>query len=399
MSQDLLQNVKILDLARNAPGAFCTMTLGDLGAEIIKVETPQHGKPITGSGVSPLPDAKGEKKAAYDALNRNKKSIAIDLKLGKGRDIFYKLVGQADVIVEGFRPGASARLKIDYDSLRAVNPGIVYCSITGYGQDGPYRDLPGHDINYISVAGALSMIGYPDRPPAIPMNLIGDYAGGALYAVIGILAGLLAKRTSGEGRYLDIAMTDGAMALLSRLGNEYFRDGAVPGRGQDRWNGGTPSYNSYQTRDGKYISIGCLEPVFWENLCTALELKELIPLQFTGGDKAAEVTATLKATFLTRTRDEWFAFLKDKNICIAPVYDFDEAINDPQIVHRKLVTEISHPKLGKVRQLALPIKISGTAWQVKSTAPFLGQHTDIILKGLGYQTGEIKALREAGTIQ
>lgn len=400
MEERILRNITVLDLCRTAPGAFCTMILGDLGAEVYKVEAPYGGDaPLFGSGVSPLPGKEGKRMAAYSALNRNKKSIALDLKFEEGRQIFYRLAKKADVIVEGFRPGVTRRLKVDYETVKGINPAIIYCSMSGYGQDGPYRDLPGHDINYIAIAGALGIIGHPGQPPAIPMNFLADYAGGSLFAVIGILAALVAKQNTGAGRYVDIAMADGAISLLSRLASDYFKDGLVPKRGKHELNGSAPYYNVYQTKDGKYVSIGCLESVFWENLCRALNLEELIPYQHAEGKKKEEIFSELKKAFLTRTRDEWFEILKGKDVCVAPVYELDETFSDPQALHRQMVMGVSHPELGEIKQVGSPVKFSTGSRKVMNTAPFLGEHTDSVLLELGYEEGDIKAFREAKIIQ
>ncbi|MFC1992189.1 CaiB/BaiF CoA transferase family protein [Chloroflexota bacterium] len=400
MEESGLRDIRVLDLCRTAPGAFCTMILGDLGAEVYKVETPYSGDtPIFGSGVSPLPGKDGKERGAYSSLNRNKKSIALDLKSEEGRQIFYSLARKSDVIVEGFRPGVTGRLKVDYETIKGINPAIICCSMSGYGQDGPYRDLPGHDINYISIAGALGMIGSSGQAPAIPMNFIADYAGGSLFAVIGVLAAIVARQNTGAGQYVDIAMTDGAISLLSRLASDYFKDGLIPKRGEQELNGGAPYYNVYETRDGKYVSVGCLEPVFWENLCRAFNLEELIPFQHAEGTKREEIFARLKEAFLTRTRDEWFEILKEKNVCVAPVYELDETFSDPQALHRQMVIGVTHPELGEVKQVGSPIKFSAGSPEVRSTAPFLGEHTDSILLELGYKARDIKSLREAKIIQ
>src|SRR4030043_963352 len=247
-----LEGVKILDLSRLVPGAFCTMLLGDMGAEGVKIEAPG----VTGIGSSPgaVSRGKNSRAAAYYAPDRNKKSIVVNLKSEAGREIFYRLCRGADVIVEGFRPGVAKRLKIDYATINKLNPKIIYCSLSGYGQDGPYRDFPGHDINYISIAGVLGLIGPSSMPPVIPMNLIGDFAGASLYGVIGILTALMARHETGKGQHVDVAYMEGAMSLLTFLTGFYFFKGVVPKRGETTVHGAYPYYGVYETKDGKYIS-------------------------------------------------------------------------------------------------------------------------------------------------
>ena len=395
-----LQKIKILELAPLAPGAFCTMLLGDFGAEVIKVESP--GVILGGS-------YKGEenrKEAAYYPLDRNKKSIVLNLKSPGGRQAFYRLAQQADVILEGYRPGVVKRLKIDYATIAKLNPRIVYCSLSGYGQDGPYSGFPGHDINYISIAGVLGMIGPSDTPPVIPMNFIADFAGASLYGVIGILTALMARNETGKGQYIDVSFTDGAISLSTFLTHFYFFNGVVPKRGETTLHGAYPYYGVYETKDGKYISIGCIEPHFWENLCHLLGKEEYIPyqvslehfLQKPEGDKWDEISAYLKQTFLTKTRDEWFDLLIQHDIPAAKVNTMDEVFHDPQVLHRQMVTEIEHPTLGNIKQVGIVPKLSDTPGKVRTFSPLFGEHTEQVLLGLGYSREEVNNLRQDGAI-
>ena len=395
-----LEGIRILDLSRTAPIAYCTMILADLGAEVIKVEAPfESGVRPIGSSVSPHPkDEGGEKQAAYHPLNRNKKSIVLNLKSEEARQVFYRLAERADVIVEGFSPGVVKRLGVDYETIAEINPKIVYCSVSGYGQDGPYQGLPGHDINYISLGGALAMIGELDGPPVIPLNFIADYAGGALHAAIGILIALVARQGTGRGQYVDIAMTDGVASLLSRIAFDYFCNGAILKRGESQLSGKYPYYTTYETRDKKYISLGCIEPHFWENLCRLLGREDFIHYQHAEGEKRMEIHSHLKELFRSKTRDEWFRELKDSNVCIAKVYNIDEVFSDPQMLHRQMLSEIEHPKLGKVKQVGVAIKLSETPGKIRSTAPLLGEQTEEILQSLGYDEQKIDRLRKVGAI-
>jgi len=399
-----LQGVKILDLSRLVPGAFCTMLLGDLGAEVIKIEAPGLAE-FKGS-LNALPGEENRKAAAYYAPDRNKKSIVIDLKSEAGREIFYRLSRQADVIVEGFRPGVAKRLKIDYETISKLNPQLIYCSLSGYGQDGPYRTFPGHDINYIAMAGVLGLIGSSERPPVIPLNLVADLAGAALYGALGISVALVARNTTRKGQYVDVAYMDGAVSLMNWLTGGYFFDGSMLKRGESWLHGAYPYYGVYETKDGKYISIGCLEPHFWANLCRSLGKEEYIPYHFAldhtfhkpEDGKWDEISSSLKQIFVTKTRDEWFEILIRNDVPVGKVYAQDEVFGDPQVLHRQMVIEVEHPTLGRVKQVGIAPKLSSTPGKVRSLSPLPGEHTDEILRGLGYDPEEIENLRQQGIV-
>ncbi len=385
-----LAGIKVLDLSRMGPGPFCTMLLADFGAEVIKIEQP-------GFGIIPV-DVDEETWAAYYAIDRNKRSITLDFKTTEARRIFHGMARTADVIIEGFRPGVAKRLELDYETARELNPRIIYCSLTGYGQDGPYHDLPGHDINYVSIAGALSAMAIRDGRPAVPLNMLGDYAGGGLQAAFGIVSGLLARDRTGRGQLIDIAMVDGVVSLLSWEASVFFAGGGVPKWGETPLTGGVPCGCVYKAKDGGFISLGCFEVKFWENLCRALEREDLIPYQFAQGDEKEDVMAQLEQIFLTKTKEEWFQLLSPKDIPITPVLELDEVFSDPQVVHRQMVVEVNHPKLGKVKQVGIGTKFSETPGEIRNTAPLPGQHTEEILAELGYSGGEIARLRKTGAI-
>jgi crotonobetainyl-CoA:carnitine CoA-transferase CaiB-like acyl-CoA transferase len=332
--------------------------------------------------------------------------MGLNLKSDKGRDIFYQLAQTADVVVEGFRPGVVKRLGVDYEKLQSINNRIIYCSLSGYGQDGPYSNRSGHDINYISIAGALNLIGYSDRPPVVPLNLLADFAGASLHGVIGILAALVARDKTGRGQYVDIAYTDGVITLLTWFISNYFFRGITFDRGETWLHGAYPYYGVYEAKDGKYVSIGCFEPWFWENLCRALGKEEYISYCISlehfvhkpEGEKWEEIFSYLKQVFLTRTRDEWFDFLVDKDVPVGKVYTLDEVFNDPQILHRQMVLEIEHPTLGKVKQPGIAVKLSETPGKVRSLSPIFGEHTEEILRELSYNKSQIKELRKSNII-
>jgi len=387
-----LEGIKILDLSRLAPGPFCTMILGDLGADILKVEGPREGRLAMVMAIE-------ERAIAYNALERNKRSIVLNLKLEPARKIFYQLAEKADVIVEGFRPGVVKRLGVDYDTIKEINPRLIYCSLTGYGQDGPYSNLVGHDVNYISIGGALGIMGIPGGAPIIPSNLVADYAAGGMNAAIGILAALIAREKTGKGQYVDIGMADGVVSLMASSLSRYFETDEVPKRGNELLTGGVPFYSVYETKDGKYVSIGCLEPWFYENLCRALGREDFIPYQGAIGEKREEIFSAFREIFRTKTRDEWFDYLSQWDICVGKVYLLDELATDPQLIHRNMILELDHPELGKVKQPGISVKLSQTPGSIRSFGPLLGQHTEEVLLELGYSKKRIEELREQGAIR
>lgn len=390
-----LEGIKILDLSRLAPGPFCSMMLGDMGADVLLVEAPADGK------LAPALGGRGgdiEKMAAYNMMSRNKRSIVLNLREPDARDVFYRLADTADVVLEGFRPGVVKRLGVDYDTLKERNPRLVYCSLSGFGQTGPYSQLVGHDINYISVGGALGMIGWPGEPPAIPMNIIADFAGGGMHAAFGILAALMARERTGRGQYVDIAMSDGVLYLLASLVGNVLMGGPSPSRGATVLNGSVPHYNVYECSDGGWISLGSLEPHFFVNLCKTLGREDFIPHQYDSA-KRDEIATFFRDTFRTKPRDEWFNILSQTDICAGPVYSLAEALKDPHNLARQMVIEVDHPTLGKVKQVGIGAKLSDTPGSVRSTAPIAGQHTDDVLASIGFDAAAIAAMRERGVVQ
>lgn len=399
-----LEGIKVLELTRVGPGAFCTMMLADMGAEVLKMETPPTGK-LAGSGNSPRPEE--ARKLATSFTNRNKRSMTLNLKDPEGQKVLQKLAATADVLVEGFRPGVMKRLGGDYETLSRTNPRIVYCSLSGYGQDGPYRDYPAHDINYLSLAGVLNLIGAPEGPPAIPLNIIADYAGASLHGVIGIMYALFARERTGKGQLVDISYLDTTLSLLAATPNvqDYFAGGIIPARGKGVFGGMYPYYGVYETKDGRMISIGCTEPWLWENLCDALNRPDLKDCAMRAGDFSRPETekhriarAELQQIFRTKTWDEWFDFLTKADVCVGKVYDVAEVFQDPQVRHRRMAVELDHPVAGKVTQAGVAVKLSDTPGSIRSFAPALGQHTEEVLKGLGYSSEAISALRQKGVV-
>ena len=389
-----LDGIKIIDLTRLGPGPYCTMLLADMGANVIKIEA---GGGRAAQTIEAMDAEVEERRRAFNAEGRNKRSIVLNLKMDEARQVFYKLVKDADVVVEEFRPGVLKRLGADYDTISEINPRIILCSITGYGQDGPYAQLPGHDINYLSTAGAQSMIGPRGGPPVMTFNLIGDYSGGGMQGALGITMALIARERTGRGQHVDSSMTDGIVSLMHGEAAGYFDTGRVPTRGDLLIIGGAPFYGVYETKDGKYVSIAALEPWFYANLCELLGREDLLLYEW-DTTKWDELSAEFREIFRTKTRDEWVELLRQKDVCVAPVYAVDEVFEDPQVVHRKMVVEIEHPTLGKVKQVGIGIKLSETPGAVRSIAPGPGQHTDEIMMTLGYTEEGITELRGSGAI-
>ncbi|HJM74457.1 MAG TPA: CaiB/BaiF CoA-transferase family protein [Dehalococcoidia bacterium] len=389
-----LEHIRVLDLSRLAPGPYCSMLLADMGADVLMVEAPPQFVSTRPTASDP---EERERQRAGNALRRNKRSLVLNLREDAGREAFYRLCADADVVLEGFRPGVVDRLGVDYETVSKLNDRIVYCSISGYGQTGPYRDLVGHDINYISVAGALGMIGRSGQPPAIPHNLLADFAGGGLTGAFAIAVALLAREQTGRGQYVDIAMSDGVMQLIGPLIGGVLAGAVPPGRGETRLSGGSPNYDAYETSDGRWISIGSVESYFWDALCDVVGRPDFKPFEY-DSTKFDEIRAHFEMTFKQKTRDEWFEELREIDLCISPVLDLDEAANDEHNRARGMVVQVEDPVVGRVRQIGIAPKLSETPGAVRSTAPAIGAHSDDVLSGIGYSAQEIDALRQQNVV-
>ncbi|HUT08720.1 MAG TPA: CaiB/BaiF CoA-transferase family protein [Candidatus Latescibacteria bacterium] len=386
MNDKPLRGVRVLDLSRLLPGPYGTLLLADLGAEVIKVEDVESGDYIRAMGPSI-----GGQSAYFLALNPGKKSVALNLKAPAGREIFLKLAATAGVVVEGFRPGTAKRLGIGYEAVKAVNPRIVYCSISGYGQDGPDRDRAGHDLNYIARAGILGLCGRPGAAPTIPPVQVADLSS-AMYAAVGILAYLRESERTGEGRYLDIGMLDSALSWMVMPVAEYAA-GERGGRGRLPLTGKHPCYNVYRTRDGRDVCLAALEKKFWEAFCRATGREDLLSLQFS---ERPEDFARLETLFSGRTRDEWAALLKDSDFCCELVPDLDEVLSNPQVMRRGLVIEAAED--GQSYSL-LGHPLRDRADQGRPACPGHGEHTAEVLRGLGVSDGELAELEAAGVVR
>jgi len=385
-----LAGVRVLDLTRLLPGPMCTLYLADLGADVVKVED-------TGAGDyarTLAPGSTGGHRATawFNAINRNKRSAALDLKSVDGHAAFIALARHADVIVEGFRPGVVAALRADYETVRAVNPKVVYCALSGYGQTGPRASLAGHDINYLGYAGTLNYTGARGSAPALANLQIADLLGGAASAAIGILAALYGAARSGCGRYVDVAMADAVLAHQIFLLGALEDDGKVAPRGEDLLTGGVPCYGVYPTREGRWLAVGALETKFWEALCAALERPDLVPGQFATGRDGETVRETLAEIFSSATLADWCARLGAVDCCVTPVLTFEEALADVQFAARAMVVR----RPDGSRQYAPPFKLVPPAFAVTRDAPRHGEHTRDVLREAGYPNAAIDALIDSG---
>jgi crotonobetainyl-CoA:carnitine CoA-transferase CaiB-like acyl-CoA transferase len=368
------------------------MLLADMGADVIRVEDIagsdllRFGPPLASSGMS----------IHHHVINRNKRSVAIDLKARDGRELLLELAGWAEVLVEQFRPGVMDRLGLGYGTIREVNPSIIYCSITGYGQEGPYRDTAGHDINYLGYAGVLDQMGCAGGPPVICGVQIADLAGGGMFSAISILMAYVHMLRTGEGQHLDVAMMDGSISWLSVNTGELFTKGCSPERGTSVLQGATPCYNIYEAADG-YMAVGALEHKFWRRLCEVMGRPEYADHQFSI-NRFDEIFAWLEGEFKSKTRAELMEMFAGEDACVSPVLDMCEMMEDPQVKHRKMVVEVDDEKLGKMRTLGIPFKFSATPGEIRRSAPGVGEHTSEVLGMLGCSTAEIERLKADGVI-
>lgn len=391
MKGDLLAGVRVLDLTRLLPGPLCTQHLADLGAEVIKIEDTRGGD----YGRYGLGVGEGTDPAYFDIVNRGKRSLALDLKADRGLELFCKLVLGADLVVEGFRPGVMERLGIGHAALKELNPKIVMCSISGYGQSGPYRERAGHDLNYCAVTGLIDQTGYPGGAPVIPAFQIADLAGGTLTALASVLAALYKAQRSGEGSHVDVAMADSVMAHTIFSLASYRAASATPGRGEGALSGGLPCYNVYDTADGRHLAVAALEAKFWERMCNALGRPDLIAKHGVSGAEARAVREELAVLFRQRTLDEWMALLEPADCCVTPVLNFEEALSEPQFAARGLFTQDAG---GGVDGYGFPALIDGGRFHASEPAPGYGEHTRVLLAELGYTDEQITALVESGVV-
>ncbi|NQT68034.1 MAG: CoA transferase [Desulfobacteraceae bacterium] len=378
-TEGALAGITVLDLSRLLPGPCCSMMLADHGARVIAIE---------------------DKRFIADDLfittvNRNKEHMSLNLKTLEGKEIFFRLVERADVLLEGFRPGVVHRLGIDYDTVCKINAKIIYCSITGYGQTGPCRDRAGHDVNFLAHSGVLGLVGAPDRPPSIPGVQIADIAGGGMNAAIGILLALMAWERIGKGQYIDISMTDSMVSLLPLTLFLQQRTGEDPKRGETLLSHRYACYNTYETADGRYLSIGAVENRFWKRLCDHLGMPAYASLQY-DEKRRLEIVDFLRTTFKQKTLAEWESELADMDICWGPVRNLQEVLQEPLFRQRNMVVDIRDQKGETTTTLGVPVKLSETPGSIRTPPVNFGESTIPILRGLGYTENQIKEFANKG---
>jgi alpha-methylacyl-CoA racemase len=404
-----LAGIRVLDLSRLLPGGFCSLLLADFGAEVLKVEDTGAGDYIRWAPPYYESADDSAKSAMFLSLNRNKRSIRIDLKSEAGREVLLRLVRDYDVVLESFRPGVMDRLGVGYERMRAENPGLVYCAISGYGQTGPKREASGHDMNYLGLIGLLGLSGEKDGPPVQSEGQIADIGGGALMAAFGIMAalrerdgsparnGIPAHTGSGEGQMVDVSMADGALSWLAIVAGRHFADGAVPRRGEQLLAGAVICYRPYECADG-WVTLGALEPKFWQAWCRGVGREDLIEKQFERpGSEAHEQVVDI---FKGRTRAEWAQFATEHDCCLEPVLELDEALASELVREREMVVTLDQPGVeGGVRQLGVPIKLGRTPGEHnRLPGPALGEHTEEVLRAAGYSDKQVAELLEQGAV-
>lgn len=388
-----LDGITILDFTRLLPGPFCTQLLCNLGADVIKIEDPQLGDYMR--SVPPIVHGVSY---PFAMVNRGKRSLAVDLKTTEGQEILRKLVGRADVVVEQFRPGVMARLGADYDGLAMWNPKLIYCSFSGYGQNGPYKDLPGHDINFEALAGILSVTRNRDeRRPAIPGVPIADLAGG-FNAALAILASLRTRDRTGRGEFIDVSIYDTAVTLLVLGLARYFATGEEPLPGETLLTGSFPFYSLYETKDGGWLSVAAVEPKFWQRMCELISAPELFEKQFAEVAERPAIAETLTAKFRERTLAEWEEIFFAERLPIAGVKRVPEVVRDPQVKARDLLPTVDVPGVGKLQVISHPAKHTATEVRNPARVPKKGQDTEAILRSLGYTSRQIGALAKKNVI-
>ncbi|MEM2866084.1 MAG: CaiB/BaiF CoA-transferase family protein [Candidatus Hadarchaeales archaeon] len=371
----MLEGIRVVDLTRYLP--FTTL-LADLGADVIKVEEPGRG-----DYARTLPPY-------FSAINRNKRSLTLNLQSPAGREVLHRLVERSDVLVENFRPGVMEEWGLDYPALNRVNPGLIYCSISGYGGRGPYRGLPGHDINYISIGGILGLTRDAEGRPVVPGVQIAD-VGGCLLATVAILSALLQRERTGKGQHLELSLLGASLFFLTLPSSLHLEGWEVSGETLPLL-GRFPCYTVYRTSDGKYLSVGCLEEGFWRRLCRALGKEEYGDHQWDPG-KREEIFEAFRRIFQTRTREEWFRILAEADVPAAPVCSLEEVFSDPQVRETGMVVEE-----GGRRELGFPFRSSLCPYRPRRRAPSLGEHTEEVLKELGYTEGEVEEMKRKGVV-
>jgi alpha-methylacyl-CoA racemase len=388
-----LSSLKILDFSTLLPGPFASLLLADMGAEVLRVESPSRM-----DLVRVLPPHDGGVSASHAYLNRNKRSIALDLKRAEAVEMVKQLVGEYDIVLEQFRPGVMDKLGVGYAALKAVNPRLIYVSITGYGQTGPYKDRAGHDINYLALAGLASYSGRRASGP-LPLGVqLADIAGGSLHGVMGLLAAVIQRQVTGQGQQVDVSMTDCAFSLHGMAGAGYLAAGVEPQMENQVLNGGS-FYDYYRTRDGRWLSIGSLEPQFMQQFCAVIGRPELAERGLSA-DPAEQraLKREIEVEIARRDFAEWNRLFAAEDACVEPMLNLSEAVEHPQLKARQLVTEVPRDDAPPQKQIACPIKFSGGLPAPRHIGAALGAHTDQVLSELGYSPERIAELRASNVI-
>lgn len=376
-----LSGLSVLDLSRLLPGPYCSMILADHGARVIMIE-----------------DRRFEAESGLPSLPlRNKEHMCLNLKTEEGKAVFFKLVEKADVVLEGFRPGVVDKLGVDYESVKKMNPGIIYCSITGYGQTGPFKDRPGHDVNYMGESGLLSLVGEKDQPPSIPGFQVADLAGGGMNAVIGILLALYERNRSGKGQYIDISMTDGCASLLALALDIQQMTGQPVTRSDSVLSHRYAFYNTYETADQKFLSLGCLEFKFWKSLCECLDRPQWIELQFDEPQRESLIRE-MRDMMKGQPLSHWKDVFESADVCWGTVRSISEAMDSPLLKERGMVIEATNAQGGPSTTLGIPVKLNRTPGSVNPNLARFGQSGESILAELGYSPDDIQTFKDRGII-
>ncbi|MBN2468817.1 MAG: CoA transferase [Deltaproteobacteria bacterium] len=386
-----LNGIRLVDLTQLYPGPLATMMLADLGADVVRIEHPSRLDIL-----HRLPPFIGEESAAYLSLNRSKRSLGLDTGKAEGQQVFFDLIRTADVVVEQFRPGVLDKIGIGYEQAVPFNPRIIYVSITGFGQDGPYRQRAGHDINYISLAGLLSHVKREDSM-VLPGFQTADVVGGGYMSVVACMAALWNREKTGKGQRVDVSMTDSIMPMLTLQLAQYW---GSPGTDEtvNLFDGTFPFYGVYECADGKHVSLGALEQKFWTGFCQMVGKPEWLPLQFSMGDEKRRVRDEIAALFKTRSRDEWLKLAEVHDICLSSINEMKDLEKDPQLQTRQMIIETEHEGGRKLKGVGIPIKFSGSKPDYPEPAPAVGQHSIDILQEIGYMEERIQELIGKGIV-